>query len=101
MAFPQQTHETFEKRAGRDMNDLSDKAADLAGKATAQITRAIGGAEDAARSALTQGREAGERVNEVAGNMKTAIDKSVKDQPMATLAVAGLLGFVMGALWKS
>ena len=33
-----------------------------------------------------QGREAGERMQEVAGNFKGALDKSVKDQPMATLA---------------
>ena len=37
----------------------------------------------------------------VAGNVKGAVDKSVKDQPMATLAVAAVLGFVLGALWKS
>ena len=48
-----------------------------------------------------QGRDAGERVQEVAGNMKGAIDRSLKDQPMATLAMAAVLGFVLGALWKS
>ena len=46
-------------------------------------------------------RRAGERIQEVGGNLKSAIDKSVKDQPMATLAVVGALGFVLGALWKS
>jgi ElaB/YqjD/DUF883 family membrane-anchored ribosome-binding protein len=40
-------------------------------------------------------------MQEVAGNVKGAIDKSIKDQPMATLAVAAVLGFVLGALWKS
>jgi ElaB/YqjD/DUF883 family membrane-anchored ribosome-binding protein len=48
-----------------------------------------------------QGREAGERVQEVAGNFKGAVDRSVKDQPMATLAMAAVVGFVLGALWKS
>jgi ElaB/YqjD/DUF883 family membrane-anchored ribosome-binding protein len=38
---------------------------------------------------------------EVAGNIKGAVDKSVKDQPMATLAAAAAVGFVLGALWKS
>jgi ElaB/YqjD/DUF883 family membrane-anchored ribosome-binding protein len=37
----------------------------------------------------------------VAGNLKGAVDKSVKDQPMTTLAVAAAVGFVLGALWKS
>jgi ElaB/YqjD/DUF883 family membrane-anchored ribosome-binding protein len=48
-----------------------------------------------------QGREAGERVQEVAGTFKRAVDKSLKDQPMATLAGAAAVGFVLGALWKS
>ena len=39
--------------------------------------------------------------NLVAGNVKGAVDKSIKDQPMATLAVAAAAGFVLGALWKS
>jgi ElaB/YqjD/DUF883 family membrane-anchored ribosome-binding protein len=37
----------------------------------------------------------------VAENFRTAVDKSVREQPMATLAVAAALGFVVGALWKS
>lgn len=48
-----------------------------------------------------QGREVGDKVQEVAGNLKGAVDKSVKDQPMATLAIAAVLGFVLGAIWKS
>jgi ElaB/YqjD/DUF883 family membrane-anchored ribosome-binding protein len=40
-------------------------------------------------------------MQEVAGNVKGAIDKSIKDQPMATLAVSAVLGFVLGALCKS
>jgi len=80
---------------------VADKAAEYAGKAGEQIERVIETADATIRSAADQGREAGERVQEVAGNFKTAVNKSVKDQPMATLAVAGVLGFVLGALWKS
>jgi ElaB/YqjD/DUF883 family membrane-anchored ribosome-binding protein len=29
------------------------------------------------------------------------VDKSVKDQPMATLALAAVIGFVLGAIWKA
>jgi ElaB/YqjD/DUF883 family membrane-anchored ribosome-binding protein len=58
-------------------------------------------AEDVANRVTAQGRDAAERVQEVAGNFKGAVDRSVKDQPMATLAVAAVLGFVLGALWKS
>lgn len=80
---------------------VADKAAEYAGKAGEQFDRAVEGADATIRSVAEHGREAGERVQQVAGNFKTAIDKSVKDQPMATLAVVGALGFVLGALWKS
>jgi ElaB/YqjD/DUF883 family membrane-anchored ribosome-binding protein len=45
--------------------------------------------------------DARQQVEEVAGNVKGAINRSVKDQPITTLLVAGAIGFVIGALWKS
>lgn len=82
-------------------SQVADKAGEYASKAGEQIEHAMGSADAMARAAAEQGREAGERVQEVAGNLKSAVDKSIKDQPMATLAVIGALGFVLGALWKS
>jgi ElaB/YqjD/DUF883 family membrane-anchored ribosome-binding protein len=79
----------------------SDTMSDLKDKATDQIRRATDQAQDTAARLADQGREAGERMQEVAGNFKGAVDKSLKDQPMATLATAALVGFVLGALWKS
>lgn len=87
--------------AGDMAEQVADKAAEYAGKAGEQFDRAVEGADATMRSVAEHGREAGERVQEVAGNLKSAVDKSVKDQPMATLAVVGALGFVLGALWKS
>jgi ElaB/YqjD/DUF883 family membrane-anchored ribosome-binding protein len=57
--------------------------------------------ESAARSFADQGRQATEQVQIVAENFKSAVDKSVRDQPLTTLAMAAGLGFVIGALWKS
>ena len=82
-------------------NDFGDQLLDLADRASDQFDRAVQGVESAARSVAEQGREAGEQVQEVADNFKTAVDKSVKDQPLTTLAVAAALGFVLGAVWKS
>jgi ElaB/YqjD/DUF883 family membrane-anchored ribosome-binding protein len=79
----------------------SDKISDLKDKATDQFGRAADQAENMASRVAEQGREAGERMQEVAGNFKGAVDKSLKDQPMATLAGAAVVGFVLGALWKS
>jgi ElaB/YqjD/DUF883 family membrane-anchored ribosome-binding protein len=72
----------------------------MADKATDQLEHMAGQAEEAAGRVAERGRDAGERMHEVAGNFKGAVDKSVKDQPMATLALAAIAGFVLGALWK-
>lgn len=83
-------------------NDYGRSATDdLASKASDQIDRVVTSVEQTARSIADQGRQAGEQVGVVADNFKTAVDKSVRDQPMATLAVVAAVGFVIGALWKS
>jgi ElaB/YqjD/DUF883 family membrane-anchored ribosome-binding protein len=73
----------FADQAGAKMHDIADQAGHIAHRVA------------------DQSREASDKVQEVAGNFKTAVDKSLKDQPMATLVMAGLLGFVLGAIWKS
>jgi ElaB/YqjD/DUF883 family membrane-anchored ribosome-binding protein len=77
------TIEDIKSKAKQSIDDASDRAQDLAGRA-----------QDIAGQARQQ-------VGEVAGNMKGAIDKSVKDQPLTTLLAAAAVGFVIGALWKS
>jgi ElaB/YqjD/DUF883 family membrane-anchored ribosome-binding protein len=79
----------------------SDQISDLKEKATDQFSRVADQAEGMANRVAEQGREAGERMQEVAGNFKGALDRSIRDQPMATLAGAAIVGFVLGALWKS
>ncbi|MET0430861.1 MAG: hypothetical protein ABWX70_00495 [Hyphomicrobium sp.] len=66
------TIEDLKSKAKQTYDDAADRAQDIAGQAS-----------------------------EVAGNVKGAIDKSVKDQPMTTLLAAAAVGFVIGALWKS
>ena len=80
-------------------SDLSDKASDLKDQATDQIKKVANRVEGLAGDAVDNLRDTG--AGEVAGNIKGAVDKSVKDQPMATLAMAAAVGFVLGALWKS
>jgi ElaB/YqjD/DUF883 family membrane-anchored ribosome-binding protein len=75
------------------------RSEDLKDKATEQFKKVADRVEGYARSAADQLRDSG--AGEVAGNVKRAVDKSVKDQPMATLAMAAAVGFVLGALWKS
>jgi len=79
----------------------SDQNSDLNERATDQFSKTADQAERMANRIAEQGREASERMQEVAGNFKGALDKSIKEQPMATLAIAAVVGFVLGALWKS
>ena len=85
--------------------DLKEKATDqferIADKASDTFRDVADKAEQLASRVAEQGRDAGDKVQEVAGNLKGAVDKSIKDQPMATLAMVAVLGFVLGAIWKS
>jgi ElaB/YqjD/DUF883 family membrane-anchored ribosome-binding protein len=91
--------------SGSTTHDIKEKATGqfekMADKATDNFRNMANQAEDVANRVAEQGREAGQRMQEVAGNFKGAVDRSVKEQPMATLAMAAVVGFVLGALWKS
>jgi ElaB/YqjD/DUF883 family membrane-anchored ribosome-binding protein len=84
----------YPSEAGKTARDLGDKASRQFDKVTDQV-------EDAVKSIAERGREVGGEVQAVAGNIKSAVNTSVKDQPMATLGVAVAVGFILGALWKS
>jgi len=79
----------------------SDQFSNLKDKATDQFGRVADQAEGVANRVAEQGRHASEGMQQVAGNMKGALDKSLEDQPMATLAMVAIVGFVLGAIWKS
>jgi ElaB/YqjD/DUF883 family membrane-anchored ribosome-binding protein len=78
-----------------------DQISDIKERADEQFGRAGERAGDITYKIAGRGREAGQRMQEVATNFKDALDKSVGDQPMATIAAAAMIGFVLGALWKS
>jgi ElaB/YqjD/DUF883 family membrane-anchored ribosome-binding protein len=80
-------------------SDISDRASELKDTAADKLKEVADRAQDLASDAVDHLRETG--AGEVAGNLKGAVDKSIKDQPMATLALAAVVGFVLGALWKS
>jgi|SRR5262245_52468743 len=91
--------------SGSTAHDIKEKATDqferMADKASGQFKNMADQAESVANRIGEQGRETADRMQEVAGNFKGAVDKSVKDQPMVTLAMVAVVGFVLGALWKS
>jgi ElaB/YqjD/DUF883 family membrane-anchored ribosome-binding protein len=83
----------LKERATERLENMADKASD-------QLRNVSDRASNAAGRVAEQGREAGERMQDVAGNFKGAVDKSVREQPMATLALAAIAGFLLGAMWK-
>jgi ElaB/YqjD/DUF883 family membrane-anchored ribosome-binding protein len=83
----------FKERATERVEDMAERATD-------QLRSMADRAGGTASRVAEQGREAGERVQDVAGNFKGAVDKSIREQPMATLALAAIAGFVLGTMWK-
>ena len=84
-----------------ERSDLADEGSDHSGKTTDQINKIADQAEGLARTMSQQVHVASDRAEEVIGNVKGAVDKSLKNQPVRTLALAAVVGFVLGALWKS
>jgi ElaB/YqjD/DUF883 family membrane-anchored ribosome-binding protein len=56
--------------------------------------------QDAAARVGEQAREYAEKAQDAARQFKPFVERSLKEQPMATLAGAAVIGFILGALWK-
>jgi ElaB/YqjD/DUF883 family membrane-anchored ribosome-binding protein len=96
MAIPysQTSYEQKSEKSEETDDALIDKAAGAVRRAKDQAT-------DVVDRALVQGREAGAMVQNAPRAARDALNTSLKQQPMATLALAGAAGFLLGALWKS
>jgi ElaB/YqjD/DUF883 family membrane-anchored ribosome-binding protein len=79
----------------------SDQISEIKAEARDEVNRAAGQVEGVANRVADQGREVSESFENIARNFKGALDSSVKEQPVATLATAAIVGFLLGALWKS
>jgi ElaB/YqjD/DUF883 family membrane-anchored ribosome-binding protein len=76
--------------------DRIERPRTMATATRANVRGAVGGVISDVRD---QGKEAVEAVADVRDNMATAIDRSLKDRPYTTLALAVGVGFLLGALW--
>lgn len=74
---------------------------DFSRQASQQADKAMDAVKDTAQRVADQGREVQSNVQAVADNLGDAIEKSLRDQPFTTLALAAAMGFVLGAIWKS
>ena len=56
---------------------------------------------DQRRTVREQSNGPTQSVQEVAETFYSAVQKSLRNQPMTTLGFAVVVGFVLGALWKA
>jgi ElaB/YqjD/DUF883 family membrane-anchored ribosome-binding protein len=77
-----------------------DRLREMSESATDKAKDVAPSAEEIAGKVAEQAREYGEKAQEAVNNFKPYVEKSMKDQPMATLGVAAMIGFVLGALWR-
>ena len=78
----------------------TERLRDLADTATDQLKGAAARAQELAGDVSRQAREYGEKAQDAARQVRPFVEKSLKNQPMTTLAAAAAIGFVLGALWK-
>jgi ElaB/YqjD/DUF883 family membrane-anchored ribosome-binding protein len=90
--------DTYGSRDTRFGRSTAEEAKDVAGQ---QAQRMAGQVESAAQAVAEQGRQMQDNVAVVATNFRTAFEKSMRDQPFTTLAMAAGIAFVLGAIWKS
>jgi len=80
-------------------NQAKERLREMADGATEQLKRVADNADEIAGRAADQARIYGEKAQELAKNFKPYVEKSMKEKPIATLAVAAI-AFALGALWK-
>lgn len=101
----QTANSTYGTSSSPSAHSVSDTMQDIKDKGMQQASRmaekAADTMSDMADRAVEQGREAAKQMQNAAGTMQSAVNQSLKQQPMTTLAVAAAVGFVLGALWKS
>jgi ElaB/YqjD/DUF883 family membrane-anchored ribosome-binding protein len=78
----------------------TDHPRERAADAGQRVNGMAGDAQEWTGRAAEQVRQFGEKAQDAAQKFKPFVEKSMKEQPLATLAVASVIGFVLGALWK-
>jgi ElaB/YqjD/DUF883 family membrane-anchored ribosome-binding protein len=80
--------------------EATDRLRETADAATDQLKGVADRAQELASDVSRQASEYGEKALDAARQFKPFVEKSLKEQPMTTLAAAAVIGLVLGALWK-
>jgi len=81
-------------------NAGKDRLREMEDVATDKLKNAAESAEEFAAKVTGQAVEYGKKAQHTVENFKPYVERSMKDQPMATLGIAAVIGFALGALWK-
>ena len=81
-------------------NAGKDRLREIVDVVTDKVKNAAETAEEFAGKVAEQAVEYGKKAQQAVENFKPYVERSMKEQPMATLAIAAVIGFVLGALWK-
>lgn len=87
-----------EKEAGRQTTSAQESILDRTSEAAHDMADQ---ASKLSAKAIEQGKELGDMASRAPNSVRDAVGGSLREQPIATLAVAAALGFALGALWKS
>lgn len=86
--------------ANYPLEGTTDRLRDRA-EATANRLKDTGErAQEAVSDVADQARQYAEKALDAARQFKPFVARSLKEQPLTTLAGAAVIGFVLGALWK-
>jgi hypothetical protein len=77
-----------------------DRPHDFADAVTDRVKEATDGLQERAGQVADQALQYAEMAQDAVKQFKPFVHKSLKEQPMATLAGFVLVGFVLGAMWK-
>ena len=84
-----------------DVTRLATQIADIfTAKGNAAWSRAKSNVEGVVSDATAKGQEAVDAVQEVSDRVVDAIDESLRTRPYTTLAMALVIGFLFGAMWR-
>jgi ElaB/YqjD/DUF883 family membrane-anchored ribosome-binding protein len=93
----QRSHHPLEDTQGAAREDLAKATADTTMN---RVKDAAVQSEEYPEKISEQMRQYSEKAQDAVRSFRPFVRQSMKDQPMATLAAAALIGFVLGALWK-
>lgn len=77
-----------------------DRIEGAAETTTEKIKDAAESAQEFAGKAVEHTRQYAEKAQDAARSVRPFVERSLREQPMTTLAAAAAMAFVLGALWK-